>query len=182
VKKLLLIFTLLVSFKISAIGLYGGAAYSYGVTTAESDFWNGASGGAPALLLGAKFEKFALEFQFRKYTLNNIHETSSGNYDININDTLFAVGGRYFANEIFHANFGIARHSIDVDYTTTGSARLSSGAIAGGATSFYVGGGLHGPLFLDGLKWLVDMNYIHHSLEFGLFAFDFGVTYEFLSF
>lgn len=162
--------------------MFGGLAYSYGITTAESDFWNGASGGTPAFTFGARFGKLATELQYRSFTLNNLHETSKGRYDIDVKDTQINIGIRYFLNEMFHYNVGLVRHSIEVKYKTDGTAKLGSKAIAGAATNIYVGGGFHGPFFFDGAKWLVDMNYFHHSMDFGVFTFDFGITYEFWSF
>lgn len=176
------LFLFILSSKVFATSLYGGAAYTYGVSSAKSDFWNGASGSSPLILFGGRFEKLAVEMQFRKYTLNNIHETSKGKYDIDISNTILSIGGRYYANSIIHYNFGVAMHDISVEYQTTSTASLSTKAIAGRTTSFYAGGGIHGPLFLSGLEWLVDLNYIHHSMDYGVFSFDLGIIYNFWSF
>jgi hypothetical protein len=176
------IFLFITSSKVFAGSLYGGLAYTYGVSTAKSDFWNGASGSAPLIILGGRFDKLAVEMQYRKYTLNNIHETTRGQYNIDISNPILSLGGRYYANAILHYNFGLAIHDISVEYQTNASASLSSKAIAGRTTSFYAGGGIHGPLFLNGLEWLVDLNYIHHSMEYGVFSFDIGVIYNFWSF
>ena len=181
-KNILISFLFLISVKVFAGTLYGGVAYTYGVTTAESDFWNGASGNSPLILFGARFDKLAVEVQYRNYVLNNIHETSKGKYNIDISNPIFSLGGRYYASPIVHYNFGIAIHDISVEYQTTATASLSSKAIAGRLTSFYGGAGFHGPLFLTGLEWLVDFNYIHHSMEYGVFSFDAGVIYHFMSF
>ena len=175
-------FFFILSSRVFSATLYGGAAYTYGVSTAKSDFWNGGSGSAPLIMLGGRFEKLAVEMAYRSYTLKNIHETSKGKYDIDISNTILTLGGRYYANPILHYNFGIAMHDISVEYQTNASASLSSKAIAGRTTSFYAGGGIHGPLFFSGLEWLVDLNYIHHSMEYGVFSFDVGITYQFWSF
>ncbi|OUR96502.1 hypothetical protein A9Q84_09135 [Halobacteriovorax marinus] len=162
--------------------LYGGGAYSLGITSAESDFWNGATGSGPLIIFGAKFEKLSMEFQYRKYTLNNLHTSALGAYNIDITDSIFALGIRYDLSEFVHYNMGLIKQSISVSYITSSSANLDSSAIAGDTVSFYVGGGFHGPLFLSGLEWLVDINYLHESISFGLFAFDFGIIYHFYSF
>lgn len=183
VKALFKIVTfLLITLSSHATSLYGGGAFSYGVTTAESDFWNGATGAGPLILLGSKFEKLSLEFQYRKYTMNNLHTSSLGTYNIDINDSIFALGIRYDLSDIVHYNMGLSSQRLSVDYTSSSSASLDSKAIAGTRTSFYVGGGLHGPLFLSGLEWLVDVNYFHESISFGVFAFDFGIIYHFYNF
>lgn len=173
---------ILLSFNISAASLYGGASYSYGVSTANSDYWNGASGSAPLFLFGIRFDKLALELQFRPYKLNNLHTSSFGTYDIDINDNILGLGMRFNGSDSVHYNLGLAMHDISVEYRTSSTAILSSKAIAGTTMSFYVGGGLHGRFFINGLEWLVDMNYIHHSVDYGVFAFDFGLTYSFFSF
>jgi len=183
VKTLLKItFLLLFNFGSYATSLYGGGAFSHGITTAESDFWNGATGSGPLILLGSKFEKLSLEFQYRKYTMNNIHSTSQGTYNIDIVDSIFALGIRYDLSNFVHYNMGLSSQSISVNYTSSSSTTLDSGAIAGRKMSFFVGGGMHGPLFLSGLEWLVDVNYFHESISFGVFAFDFGIIYHFYSF
>ncbi|WP_127714538.1 hypothetical protein [Halobacteriovorax sp. HLS] len=181
-KFLSLICLTLLTFNINAASLYGGASYTYGVSTANSDYWNGASGSAPLLLFGIRFERLALELQFRPYTLNNLHTSSFGTYDIDIKDNIFGLGMRFNGSQSVHYNLGLVLHDINVEYESSSSTTLSSKSIAGATMSFYVGGGLHGPLFISGLEWLVDMNYIHHSIEYGVFSFDFGVTYSFLSF
>ncbi|CBW27361.1 conserved hypothetical protein [Halobacteriovorax marinus SJ] len=182
IKKLAFISIFLFSTHVSAVNFYGGVGYSYNILSAESDFWNGGDGGDPFFILGAKFNRLALELSYRSLTLNNIHTASGGTFDVDVKDSMMTLGLRYDLNLFSHINFGIVRHSVETEYTTTASSRLNTSSIDGSAISFFVGGGLFGPLFIQDLKWIIDLNYYHRNTSFGIFALETGIFYSFYSF
>lgn len=183
--KKYLLYILLLSFtslSTSAADVYGGIGYSYGILNAESDFWNGGDDGTPSFKIGVHFERLAVELAYIPYTLNNLHTTSRGAYDIDISTRLLTVGGRYDLGDYTHVNFGLASYSVEVDYTTTGSTALNSTAIAGSSLGIYVGGGVHAYLYTRDLRLTFDVNYYHRSMDFGIFGFETGIFYSFYSF
>ncbi|WP_290733177.1 hypothetical protein [Halobacteriovorax sp. JY17] len=173
---------MLFSINIGAASVYGGLGYSYGVVTAESDFWNGGDGSSPVLTMGVHFTKLAVELSYRSFAFENIHSTASGTYNIEISNQVLNLGLRYDLNQFSHFNFGLVSHSVDVEYTTNSSAALNSSSITGSSLSVYIGGGVHGQLFIPDLRWSVDVNYFHRTMEFGVFSFETGIFYSFYSF
>ena len=178
---LILLFTF-APFHSSAADIYGGLGYSYGILSAESDFWNGGDDGTPSMTIGVHFERLAVELTYKPYTLNNIHTTSRGTYDIDISTLLLTVGGRYDLGDYTHVNFGLASYSVEVDYTTTAATALNSSSIEGSSLGIFIGGGVHLYLYTRDLRLTFDVNYYHRSMDFGIFGFETGIFYSFYSF
>lgn len=183
-KKLILLtfISLIISIKSYSATMYGGIGYTYGILSAESEFWNGGDGSTAHFTLGSQFDRLALELSFRSLTLENTHTTSSGTYNIEIKDLMFNLGIRYDLNPFSHVNVGLVSHSVTTDYTTTGTSRLNSNPILGSSLSAYLGGGLHGVIFTPNLRWSIDFNYFHRSTTFGIFSIETGIFYSFYTF
>ncbi|GEM_PF-4063801 len=178
----LLIILISLSHNSRAASIYGGVGYSYNVLSSEIDFWNGGDGLDPFFAIGTKIKNLSLEFSYRSLEIEHIHTTASGTYDILITDDLMTLGARLDFSRLTHANFGVVKHSVDISYTTNSTATLNKNSIAGESFSIFIGGGLHGSLFLPDLRYIVDFNYYHRSSKFGLFSIEAGIFYNILSF
>jgi hypothetical protein len=164
-----------------AIDLYASASLNYGAVVSYSEFYNGASGAGPGLVLGAKFTEISAEAFYRKYSISNDVINNSINYNLEVDDSILGIGMRYNFLPFLNYSLGYAFHEVSTTSSSNSNNTLD-GLLNEKISGFYLGGGANFPLLLEGLEVYTDFLYFRANQKFSLFTLDFGIRYAFISF
>jgi len=166
---------------VKAVSLYGGGSLNFGAVVSDSEFYNGATGAGPGLLLGAKFKEVSFEFFYRDYSLSTDHEVGSTNFHLEIDDKVLGLGMRYNFLPMLNYSLGVSMQKVSTEATASNS-NVGLGALVNeNLMGFYLGAGLNLPAYLNGLEFYSDFVYFRANERFSMFSLDFGLRYSFLS-